>query len=226
MPKMTKNFKVRFFVSILLLVIAGVFLFTFESIPFKIFFATFALVANIELISFFKNRHTPLSLALALVEVALLFFSTIFIAKWTLLQISLVIFGVCGYDVFAYLFGSWLGAKIFPGSRPFPHISKNKTWEGTFLGLLSSLALVGAILLITHSTEYIFLLSGPLALIGDLFESFLKRQFKVKDSNEIVIKNPFFAKLELLVGGSEGHGGYLDRIDSLAFTITFLVLIA
>ena len=64
------------------------------------------------------------------------------------------------------------------------------------------------------------------ALTGDLFESYLKRQFKVKDSNEILIKNPVFAKLELLVGGSEGHGGFLDRIDSTAFTSAMLLVIS
>ena len=74
--------------------------------------------------------------------------------------------------------------------------------------------------------DYIYLLCGPLALIGDLFESYLKRQFKVKDSNEIVIKNKFFEKLELIVGGTEGHGGFLDRIDSTAFTATILLIIS
>ena len=76
------------------------------------------------------------------------------------------------------------------------------------------------------ATEWYYLLSGPLALIGDLFESLLKRKFKVKDSNEILIKNKFFEKLELLVGGSEGHGGFLDRIDSTSFACSILLLIS
>ena len=78
----------------------------------------------------------------------------------------------------------------------------------------------------TFSEDWLYLLCGPLALAGDLFESYLKRQFKVKDSNEILIKNPVFAKLELLVGGSEGHGGFLDRIDSTAFTSAALLVIS
>ncbi len=78
----------------------------------------------------------------------------------------------------------------------------------------------------TFSDDWIYLLCGPLALAGDLFESYLKRQFKVKDSNEILIKYPFFEKLELLVGGSEGHGGFLDRIDSTAFTSAMLLVIS
>ena len=75
------------------------------------------------------------------------------------------------------------------------------------------------------ATEWYYLLCGPLALMGDLFESYLKRKFDVKDSNEILIKNKFFAKVELAVGGTEGHGGFLDRIDSTAFATTILFVI-
>ncbi len=90
------------------------------------------------------------------------------------------------------------------------------------MGLVCSFLLTGIILLVTGNNNYIFLLCGPLAVIGDLFESMLKRTFKVKDSNEIVIKNKAFEYLELLVGGNAGHGGYLDRIDSIAFTCAIL----
>ena len=62
-------------------------------------------------------------------------------------------------------------------------------------------------------------------MVGDLFESYMKRQFNVKDSNELVVKNPFFDKLEFIVGEKEGHGGFLDRIDSIAFTCTILLIL-
>lgn len=221
---MTKNFKVRLSVSLILLAVASLFLFTFSGVPFKIFFGVFACVAGIELLSFFKSSHSVLNIILVLLEAAFLILSSIFIAKITTLEVILMVFGICGYDVFAYLFGNALGGTVFKKSRPFPFVSKNKTWEGTFMGLTTSFVLVGAILLIADSASYIYLLTGPLALVGDLFESFLKRTFKIKDSNEIVIKNQFFAKFELLVGGSEGHGGYLDRIDSFAFTAAILWL--
>ena len=42
---------------------------------------------------------------------------------------------------------------------------------------------------------------------------------------EIIIKNKFFKFIELFVGGSEGHGGFLDRVDSTVFTSTILLLI-
>ena len=139
-----------------------------------------------------------------------------------------IIFGVPGYDIFAYFSGKLLGGKIFKRSRPFPKISKNKTWEGTILGLLFAISLViikmaaaGA-----FATDWMYLLCGPLALCGDLFESHLKRAFNVKDSNEILIKNKFFAIIETAVGGSEGHGGFLDRIDSSAFACTVLLIIS
>ena len=77
----------------------------------------------------------------------------------------------------------------------------------------------------SFETDFMFLFTAPLALCGDLFESFLKRQFGIKDSNEIIIKNKFFRFLELFVGGSEGHGGYLDRVDSTVFTCTILLVI-
>ena len=75
------------------------------------------------------------------------------------------------------------------------------------------------------NTDWMYLLCGPLALMGDLLESYLKRKSDVKDSNEIIIKNKFFKKVELLVGGSEGHGGFLDRVDSTAFSGTMLLII-
>ena len=51
------------------------------------------------------------------------------------------------------------------------------------------------------------------------------KSVQVKDSNELVVKNPFFDKLEFIVGEKEGHGGFLDRCDSLAFTCTVLLII-
>ena len=203
-------------------------LYTFNSIPFKIIYGIFALISAIELYSFFKRKFASKLVILVILESVFLICSTIFVAKIDLAHFWYLIFGVPGYDVFAYLFGKAFGGKVFKKSRPFPHISKNKTWEGTILGLAMSMGMV-TILMVTReafATDWMYLLCGPLALIGDLFESFLKRRFNVKDSNEIVIKNKWFSKLEMLIGGTEGHGGFLDRIDSTAFTTTMLLIIS
>ena len=225
---MDKNFKVRVIVGVCLFAVALLALYTFDSIPFKIIFGFFALVSAIELLSFFKRSHKPENYVLALIELAFLVCSVIFIAGIDADHFWYIILGVPGYDIFAYLFGKAFGGKIFKKSRPFPHISKNKTWEGTILGIVMAIGMVAILMAVrgTSTIDWMYLLCGPLALMGDLFESFLKRRFKVKDSNEILIKNPFFAKLELLVGGSEGHGGYLDRIDSTAFATTVLLIIS
>lgn len=224
---MDKNFRVRLIVGLSMFIVALIGLYTFDSIPFKIIFGFFSVMSVVELLSFFKKKHSAINIVLTLAEITFLICGTIFVAKVDLNHFWYIILGVCGYDIFAYLFGKMFGAKIFKKSRPFPHVSKNKTWEGTFLGLATATILVGTKIAAqgTIGTDWMFLFCGPLALLGDLFESFLKRKFKVKDSNEIIIKNKFFRFLELFVGGSEGHGGYLDRVDSTAFTGTVLLII-
>nr|MBA3534403.1 CDP-archaeol synthase [Ardenticatenales bacterium] len=81
-----------------------------------------------------------------------------------------------------------------------------KTWEGFFGGVL-----VGLLVTIYTSTQWIGLelwqgilfgiLLGPSAVFGDLAESMLKRRVGVKDSGDLI----------------PGHGGMLDRIDSILF---------
>lgn len=208
-----------------LFAVALIAMYSYDAVPFKILFGLFAVVSGIELISFFKKRSNFKNIILSIIEVMFLVYGTMFITQIGVVEIWYIIFGVCGYDIFAYLCGKAFGGKIIKKSRPFPKVSKNKTWEGTFFGLLISMSLVAILTTALGRFEYIYLLCGPLALMGDLFESYLKRQFKVKDSNEIVIKNKFFEKLELIVGGTEGHGGFLDRIDSTAFTGSMLLII-
>ena len=222
---MDKNFRVRVICGFALFFVAIIAMYTFNAVPFKILFGLFAIVSGIELISFFKKTAHFKNVILAIIEIMFLVYSSIFIAQIDVVQIWYIIFGVCGYDVFAYLCGKQFGGKWVKRHRPFPKISKNKTWEGTILGLAVATGLLAILITALGRADYIYLLCSPLALMGDLFESYLKRQFHVKDSNEILIKNKFFEKLEALVGGTEGHGGYLDRIDSTAFTATILLII-
>lgn len=224
---MKDNFKVRFSAGISMFVIALIGLYTFNGAPFKVLFALFAVVAAIELLSFFERKHTFKNLMLAILECGLLYCSVLFVIQTDTPNFWYIILGVPGYDVFAYCFGKLYGGKIFGKSRPFPKISKNKTWEGTIFGLLIATVLVTLLIVVrgAFATDWIYLLCAPLALCGDLFESYLKRQFKIKDSNEIVIKQPLFKILEVFVGGSEGHGGFLDRIDSTAFATSALLVV-
>ncbi len=206
-------------------VVALVSMYIFDGIPFKIIYGLFAVISGIELLSFFKKTIRFKNIILAIIEMMFLAYSSIYMAQVGPTEVWYIIFGVCGYDIMAYFCGQLFGGKIFKKARPFPKISKNKTWEGTILGL--TIATVALAILITAlgRGDYIYLICAPLALAGDLFESYLKRQFNVKDSNEIIIKNKFFEKLEMIVGGTEGHGGFLDRIDSVAFATTILLIL-
>lgn len=114
-------------------------------------------------------------------------------------------------DIGAYIAGSTIG-----GWKICPQISPNKTWSGLAGGIIAA-ALVGYITSrIGHSNKphYLIMLSiilGIYGQIGDLIESWIKRKFGVKDSGHII----------------PGHGGILDRVDSLvpvAPKVVFVVL--
>jgi len=115
-------------------------------------------------------------------------------------------------DSLAYLVGSSLGAH-----KMAPRISPNKSWEGFFGGLLGSVLVwvLGAAFNVGGITWPIAiacgLVEGVVAVFGDLFESRIKRGVGVKDSGNLM----------------PGHGGLLDRTDSLLFggAVTYAVLL-
>jgi phosphatidate cytidylyltransferase len=121
-----------------------------------------------------------------------------------------LLFIICvtwGTDTLAYFGGR------FWGNRPLaPRISPKKTVEGAIVGLVFGF-LAGVVVLalggkLSAGTVILALLAPPLAVIGDLFESLLKRFFHVKDSH--------LARLNVI----PGHGGVLDRTDSLIWVVT------
>ncbi|MBI2486930.1 MAG: phosphatidate cytidylyltransferase [Deltaproteobacteria bacterium] len=117
------------------------------------------------------------------------FFYVVFVVACTFLN-----------DTGAYFAGKWKGKK-----KLIPRISPGKTVEGTIGGIISSTITGGVVNLIFKSPlEYgwAFLLGfiiGVVAVFGDLIESLIKRSVGVKDSGGIL----------------PGHGGVLDRFDSL-----------
>ena len=130
---MDKNFRVRTVITVGMFAVALVGLYTFDSIPFKVIFGFFATMGAVELISFFHKKKTAAVVGLALAELAFLVAGTVFVARIDVWHFWYIILGVPGYDIFAYLFGKLFGGKVFGRARPFPTISKNKTWEGTLL---------------------------------------------------------------------------------------------
>ncbi len=118
-----------------------------------------------------------------------------------------IIFSIWINDTMAYIVGSFIG------KTPLTKISPKKTWEGTIGGALLCIITIS---LIGKATGFytpenwivIAICCAIFGTIGDLLESKLKRMAKVKDSGNIM----------------PGHGGFLDRFDSLLVATPFVAL--
>lgn len=99
--------------------------------------------------------------------------------------------------------GAYLAGSTFGRHKLFPSVSPKKSWEGFFGGLVA--AVIVSCLFLGWSLEGILygVVISVVGTWGDLFESMIKRQVGVKDSGNIL----------------PGHGGILDRIDSLLFVL-------
>jgi phosphatidate cytidylyltransferase len=122
-----------------------------------------------------------------------------------------IVISVWVCDSFAFIFGTKFGDK-----KILPHISPKKSWVGSISGFLGS----SIVFYIFYSNnilgdifavkDYVFLsiITGIFGQIGDFTESMLKRDAGVKDSGNIL----------------SGHGGVLDRFDSLIFAMPLTYL--
>lgn len=130
------------------------------------------------------------------------------LGAWPLLAILAVVWVA---DIAAYVFG-----RLFGRHKLALTISPGKTWEGAIGGGVAVLA-YGVVM------RHVFALDNTplwlwgvgllgvtmLSIVGDLFESLLKRQVGLKDSSQVL----------------PGHGGVLDRIDSLTSTLPLVALL-
>lgn len=121
--------------------------------------------------------------------------------------------------------GAYFAGKAFGRHKLAPSISPGKTWEGALGGWLAVMMVAGLAIALDASgaTLYAALaerfgVAGALAaltllvaysVVGDLFESLLKRQAGVKDSSGLL----------------PGHGGVLDRVDALLPVLPLAVLL-
>ncbi len=128
-----------------------------------------------------------------------------------LIWVFLVFAITWGADTFGYIVGRLYGRK-----KLAPLISPNKTVEGAIGGVLGAWIPAFLLLYFTDSLQPILIpmvLIGPLLAVGgDLFESAMKRFFRVKDS--------YVAGFNVF----PGHGGVLDRIDALVWVASWVFL--
>ncbi|MGO1319079.1 MAG: phosphatidate cytidylyltransferase [Galactobacter sp.] len=126
---------------------------------------------------------------------------------WLLMTVLLL---VVSNDTFGYIFGAWLGKHPLA-----PKISPKKSWEG-FAGSVFGACVVGVILALT-------VLDAPwwggaimaaavviASTAGDLGESMIKRELGIKDMSNLL----------------PGHGGIMDRLDSMVFAVPVGYLVA
>ena len=109
--------------------------------------------------------------------------------------------------------GALVVGNLVGGPRLAPHLSPNKTWSGTIGGMVAAAIAEGVfIAIIGGHVVAAALFGGALAAIahlGDLFESWVKRNFHIKDSGSLI----------------PGHGGVLDRIDSTLSAVVALAIV-
>lgn len=112
-------------------------------------------------------------------------------------------------DSLAYMGGSLVGKH-----KMWPRHSPGKTWEGTAIGVVGTMALAAFVGPLFHTrlglVDWLVLgvVCSVIDTLGDLVESMLKRSVGVKDSGKIM----------------PGHGGFLDRFDSLLIIVPFVWL--
>jgi phosphatidate cytidylyltransferase len=112
--------------------------------------------------------------------------------------------------------GAYFSGRKFGRTPLAPRVSPNKTWEGVFGGMLASALLAMAVqatvpVYVAVKPAFIALAAVTIAassVIGDLFESMMKRQRDIKDSGNLL----------------PGHGGVLDRLDSITAALPVFVL--
>ncbi len=166
----------------------------------------------------FRNRPCPIEhigqalfgLCWIVFPLGILTFCSLF-AKQLVLAFFLIIW--C-YDTFAYL-----GGSLYGKTKMCQRISPKKTWEGTVTGLLAAVILAivlpsipffGHLHIATGRWVVFALITVVFGTFGDLLESCFKRRADVKDSSHIL----------------PGHGGILDRLDSMLFSAIPAVLFA
>jgi phosphatidate cytidylyltransferase len=218
MPFDSKTFKTRSLSAVIFVVIMLSSLFLnpwsfitiFVIIHFGCWVEFIALLKKIDPRSF--QLKAPLGLLYITLPLSLLIYMRVAHGWFTDDRLLLVVpcgivFSIWINDTMAYIVGSVIG------KTPFSPISPKKTWEGTIGGAILCVAVItlaGKLAGLYSVTDWVIIssLCAVFGTLGDLLESKIKRMAAVKDSGRLM----------------PGHGGFLDRFDSILVATPFVAL--
>ncbi len=165
--------------------------------PFALFWVAAALAVLWEWTSLVKG---PLWVVAGVLYAGLMFAAPVLLrgdAEFGLIAILLLFAIVWGTDILGYFAG-----RAFGGPKLWPAVSPKKTWSGAIAGTLGAMVVAVLVAALFGSFNQpaialIALLLSLVAQLGDLLESWVKRQFGAKDASHLI----------------PGHGGVMDRLD-------------
>ena len=185
-------FKSKFIsdISDIILIILFVTIFPFIKKDYQlIYYLNFFLVFLVLINIFLPNFYLK---KIFLISVVIFIFNFFFISFIDRNLLYFIIFIAFFNDTVAYIFG-----KLLKGPLIISFISPNKTWSGTLISFIFTFILISQL-------NFSFLLASILSIslfIGDIFFSYIKRKIDLKDFSNFL----------------QGHGGILDRLDSMFF---------
>ena len=211
---MFKNFKNRLFTSLsLFLLIYLILINEFVLVLSLIIFGVISLLEFFDIIQRIFKKKIPRYFFNFLFINFIFFFCLIFFILSNFHQLKFIIFLILLTCVASDL-GGFVFGKILKGPKLI-NISPNKTVSGSIGSLIFSLLFFSSVIyyytdIINYQILIISILISISSQVGDLFFSFLKRKAKIKDSGNFL----------------PGHGGILDRLDSVFFGLPLgLILI-
>ena len=172
-----------------------------------VLFITLTAIGTLGLVTF-ARKQTPW---VSLIPITLFFARGTSLALFALLGLSALFppVLVAAIPIWAGDTAAIFAGKAFGKHKLAPSISPNKTWEGSIANLLAAIGAAATLgYFLKYPMDKMLLLGvscGVIGQLGDLFESYLKRQAGLKDSGNLL----------------PGHGGVFDRLDSLLMTAPF-----
>ena len=201
-----KNFISRIFSALIFVpfIIMPIILKGYILYLFYVFLLTFMVTELIDMIKISKKKifiYLYLFTCIFTIFLFVLSISSIENINFKVVEAILIIWI---FDTFCYL-----GGKTFNGKKLMPQISKGKTFNGLYSGIIATIVITVLYYFYFHNDLYmVFLFVIPiiiLSFLGDLIVSVLKRSVNIKDTGNIM----------------PGHGGIIDRMDSFVFVFFF-----